>query len=523
MFVFRNYTIERFFPDGYHFSGYDDISHIPEDEDGYVWFYQPPLGVVNTKSAKEIDAFLQKFLMVVDSISPTKMIVALTMEQLYSVTLSENDYQLREAITRYNDGIIKASRTHQNIKVIDFSEFTTRYPLDELVDWKFYFISQMSPNPRLSTDFKKWFAMKVDQIAMKRKKCLVLDLDNTLWGGILGEDGLEGIKIGGDYPGNAFLCFQQGLLELSMNGVLLAACSKNNEQDVLELWERNPFIVLRKEHFAAYRINWHDKASNLKELADELNIGLESFVFVDDDRTERELIKQMLPMVAVPDFPLQPYNIPQFYKALVNDYFKVYAVTDEDKTKTEQYRANALRKQAGKSFVNLDEFLENLEIHLVIEKANNFNVPRIAQLTQKTNQFNLTSRRYTDTDIKERIAAGWQIWCMSVSDRFGDSGITGCIMMNGNEIDTLLLSCRILGKDIEYAFIKTILRLLKEQKLSSVTARYIPTAKNAQVNDFYDRCGFCCVSKGKNGEKTYVLKLDEIDLKIKKHYKIGLK
>ena len=146
------------------------------------------------------------------------------------------------------------------------------------MDWKFYFLSQMGLNPRLANDFKAWLAKKLDQVALKRKKCLVLDLDNTLWGGVLGEDGIDGIKIGGDYPGKAFLYFQEALLELSKSGVILTVCSKNNEQDVLEAWEKNPFIVLKKEHFAACRINWQDKATNIRELAEELNLGLDSFV-----------------------------------------------------------------------------------------------------------------------------------------------------------------------------------------------------------------------------------------------------
>jgi FkbH-like protein len=430
---------------------------------------------------------------------------------------------LQQAIGEYNAHLIEAEKNHSNLKVLDFSEFTRNYPVVDLLDWKFYFISQMGMNPKLTKDFRAWWDRKLESIALKRKKCIVLDLDNTLWGGVLGEDGISGIKIGGDYPGKAFLFFQKSLLELSKAGVILTVCSKNNEADVLEAWEKNPFMVLRKEHFAAYRINWNDKATNIRELAEELNIGLDSFVFVDDNPTERELIRQMLPMVSVPEFPTQPYELPSFFKGIVDSYFKVYSITEEDKQKTEQYKANAARTREQNAYGDFASFLESLDIQMTIEAANEFNIPRIAQMTQKTNQFNLTTRRYTDSDIKGFLVNGWKIWCLSVADRFGDNGITGTIFVSDDTIDTLLLSCRILGKGIETAFLKCVLGILKKQGIKKVRADYLPTPKNAQVSDFYDRCGFTCVDLAANGEKSYDIDLDNADLQIEKYYHITLK
>ena len=523
MFVFRNNTIERFFSQDYEFSGYDDVSFIPEDADGYIWFYQSPIKFDNGLLADEINACIQKFRYVMGKIDPNKTVIAFTMDSVYAVPLVDGDFRMIEAIARYNLGLLAAVKIHSNLKVLDIAEFTRQYPAKELMDWKFYFLSQMGLNPRLANEFKVWFAKKLDQIALKRKKCLVLDLDNTLWGGVLGEDGIDGIKIGGDYPGKAFLYFQEALLELSKYGVILTICSKNNEQDVLEAWEKNPYIVLKKEHFSAYRINWRDKATNIKELAEELNLGLDSFVFIDDNPTERELVKQMLPMVAVPDFPAQPYDFLLFFKSLVEDNFKVYAITDEDRKKTEQYKANALRSESQKQFADFETFLRNLDIHLTIEAANEFNIQRIAQMTQKTNQFNLTTRRYTDADIKAMLAEQWKVYCVSVADRFGDSGITGCIFVNGNEIDSFLLSCRVLGKGIETAFMKRILEVLKAEGVEIIKAKYIPTAKNAQVKSFYENCGFDCVSESDSGEKEYVANLREMDLNVKDYYKIEMK
>ena len=533
MFVFRNNTVERFFPKDYAFSGYDDISSVPTDVDGYVWFYQLPVKYNMEILCSEIRGYSQKFLFVLAQVDRAKPFIALTMdENAYSVPFASGT-ELMATVAEYNAVLVQAEVEHSNVKLLDIREFTRQYPASEVFDWKFWFISQMGMNPKVTKSFMDWFGHKLEQIALKRKKCLVLDLDNTLWGGVLGEDGIEGIKLGGDYPGKAFHYFQEALLELSKSGVILTVCSKNNEADVLEAWEKNPFMVLKKDQFATWRINWTDKATNIKELADELNLGLDSFVFIDDNPTERELIKQMLPMVSVPEFPAQPYELPVFFKEVVEKYFRVYSVTSEDKKKTEQYRANAQRAQAQRSFVDFDAFLESLDIQITIEAANEFNIPRIAQMTQKTNQFNLTTKRYTDADVRIFLQNGWKIWCISVADKFGDNGITGCIIIKPNdnhndnhvdvEIDTFLLSCRILGKGIEKAFIKKIMALLKESGIASVKAVYLPTAKNAQVADFYDRCSFTCTAENADGSKNYLVDLTKADLENEKYYHIKLK
>lgn len=522
-YVFRNNTMERFFSNDYAFSGYDDISVVPRDVEVYVWWYQVPIKYEQNVLAEELNGYTQKFSFVLQQIDSKKTVIALTMDILYSVPFTEDNYTVTQAVDSYNTFLYDSERHYPNLKVIDLREFTRQYTSLELIDWKFYFISQMGINPKLSKPFKVWWERKIDSIAMKRKKCLVLDLDNTLWGGVLGEDGVEGIQIGSDYPGKAYLYWQEALLQLSRSGVILAVCSKNNERDVLEAWERNPFIVLKKDSFSAYRINWQDKATNIKELADELNIGLDSFVFIDDNPTERELIKQTLPMVSVPDFPGQPYMLPVFFKQLVDDYFKVYSITDEDRKKTEQYKANAYRVQAQKSFADFDKFLESLDIQITIEAANEFNIQRIAQMTQKTNQFNLTTKRYTDADVRGLVDAGWNIWCISVADKFGDNGITGCVMVNGNKIDSFLLSCRILGKGIEVAFAKRLLFLLSKKGYSNLKAKYIPTAKNAQVKDFYERVGFVCLAENEDGSKDYEIDIALADLSVKDYYHVTIK
>jgi FkbH-like protein len=532
VFVFRNNTIERFFPKCYDFSGYGDISNTPVDAEGYVWFYQLPVKYDQGVLAEEIGDYSRKLGLVLSQIDNAKQVVALTMEWMYAVTFTDDDHRLRSAIEDYNASLYALAKRHANLKVIDFGEFTRQYSAQELTDWKFYLTSQMVLNPALRKAFWGWFSKKMDDIALKRKKCLVIDLDNTLWGGVLGEEGINGIQTGSDYPGTAFHLFQEGLLELSKHGVILTVCSKNDEDAVFDVWERNPFLVLRKEHFVAWRINWKDKATNIKEIAKELNIGLDSMVFVDDDPRERELIRQQLPIVEVPDFPVQPYELPVFFQKLVNDYFKVYSITQEDREKTQQYKDNASRIQAQQDFCCFKDYLKSLDIHLTIEKADEYNMLRIAQMTQKTNQFNLTTKRYTDGDVRRFLNEGWMIWCLSVADRFGDNGITGCMMVKPTpdpsqkgrvfEIDTFLLSCRIMGKDIEYAFVRQVLAIMKCQDVRTVIASYIPTAKNRQTAEFYDKCGFTLESEH-GGVKYYALSLDDADITTEDYYQIVVK
>lgn len=523
-FIYRNNTVEPFFGGmDVCFSGYDDISFVSPDADGYIWFYQVPFGFEQDKVIEEISAFKDKLALLLLQIPPYKDLLIFSLVDLMPFRFTESNWDIQEAIESYNHQIIELSRIHPNVKVLDYSSFTNHYSLEQLFDWRFYFISQMGMNPKLAIDFNHWFTDKLRGIRLERKKCLVLDLDNTLWGGVLGEDGINGIKIGGDYPGKAFHYFQEGLVELSKKGIILAICSKNNEQDVLEVWERNPFVKLTREYISAYRINWQNKADNICELSQELNIGLDSFVFVDDNPTERELVRLALPMVEVPEFPKHPYMLPSFLIALNNSYFKVYSITDEDKKKTEQYKQNADRVREQKKFTNFSEYLRSLDIELVVSPMDEFTISRVAQMTQKTNQFNLTTHRYEESDLLRFVNDGWLIYCLSVSDKFGDNGVTGAILLkplcHGYEIDTLLLSCRILGKNIETAFLSTVLNYLNQKGVHEIKSAYLPTAKNGQVAYFYDKVGFTLESQDEFGNKYYHLSINENRI-IESYYKI---
>ena len=523
-FVFRNSTVEFFFGNGWECSGYGDISVVPQGAGMSLWWYTLPIKPNRAAVASEVSGFPVKLRLVLERAGRAKTFIALTVDEPYAFKLADSDWSVEDAVASCNAGYRALCADFPNLKVIDIREFTSAFPHGEIMDWKFHFMAQAGMNPKFAPKFRQWLARKIDSIALKRKKCLVVDLDNTLWGGVLGEDGMDGIKIGGGYPGNAFLFFQEGLKELARGGVILAACSKNNEQDVLEAWEKNPFMALRKDDFAAWRINWNDKASNLRELASELNIGLDSMVFADDSPVERELVRRALPEVEVPDFPAQPYGLAGFLAELAARYFSVYALTDEDRAKTSQYKANAMREREKKTFSDMGSFLESLGMKLVIEPANSFSIPRIAQMTQKTNQFNLTTRRCTEDEVRGLLSSGWRIFTLSVSDKFGDSGITGCAMVTPEGmIDTFLLSCRVLGRGIEDEFLKCVCRMMKKQGLRTLRAEYSPSPKNGQVAGFYVKNGFDYAGSPDGAAREYSLDLASASLEASPRYRIETK
>ena len=523
-FIFRNYTIEPFFQTiEASFSGYEDMAFIDETADAYIWFYLSPIRANNADVAREIDHYSAMLDMVRHRLDPAKPFFVFSIKPIFNVCYRTSDHTLEDATDRYNRQIRQMAETRQNVKLIPISHFFDNFSAKELIDWKYYSLAQMPLNPKLANAFSQWFLRQVDIAGMRRKKCIVADLDNTLWGGILGEDGIDGIKMDGDYPGSAYRFFQQYLLELAQNGILLAICSKNNEADVGEVWEQHPALLVKKEHISAYKINWNDKASNIKEIAEKLNIGLESIVFIDDNPAEREWVRHTLPEVSVPDFPSQPYLYPEFAKTLTDNYFSTYRLTDEDLSKTQQYKQNAERQNFQSCFEDYDSYLRNLEIKLTIEPMDNFNIVRMAQMTQKTNQFNLTTHRYTETDLLSLAQKGAWIVGLRAKDRFGEYGMTGLAIMeiNGNKaiIDTLLLSCRILGKKIEEDFLHHLLLKLKDKGISNVEATYCKTTKNAQTADFYDSMGFLATNHTEE-TTTYHLPLEEYKTETSTRYKI---
>ncbi len=386
--------------------------------------------------------------------------------------------------------------------VFDFSGFCSHIGHIQAEDYKMAYLvkSQLSyPATKL---LAREYMRYILPLMSRSRKCLVLDLDNTLWGGIAGEDGISGIRLDLSGPGRCYYDFQEEILNLYDKGILLALNSKNNQEDALDIIEKHPHMLLRKHFFSCLKVNWQDKATNMKEIANELNIGLDSLVFFDDNPVERDYIKKAFPEVLVIDVPDEPGRYCDALKRMPE--FEKLDVTDEDRKRNEMVGQNCKRIQCQKSFRSLEEYLASLETEITVIKADDFNIPRISQLTLKTNQFNMTTKRYQVSDIKRMLEAGdYIINCCSVSDRFGDNGITGCciVKLEGCTavIDTFLLSCRVLGRNVEYVFLGAVVKQLREMNMERIIAEYLPTEKNKANSGFYTRAGFTEVSADERG------------------------
>jgi FkbH-like protein len=343
-------------------------------------------------------------------------------------------------------------------------------------------------------------------------KCLVLDLDNTVWGGVIGDDGMEGIELGQGSPlGEAYVAFQDYARELSRRGVILAVCSKNDEANAVEPFEKHPEMVLRRGDIASFVANWSDKAANIRAIAEELNIGLDSLVFVDDNPFERDLVRQELPMVAVPEVSDDPAGYPI---ALADaGYFEGLSVTDEDRERTSQYHGNKARDALKASTTDLPAYLRGLEMQLIVKAFDRLGLRRIVQLINKSNQFNLTTRRYTDEDViavmADPEAFGLQL---RLVDRFGDNGVIaiviGRLQMNKDLlIDTWLMSCRVLGRQVEPTTLNLIAQRAAQLGARRLVGEYIPTRKNGMVKDHYAKLGFTIMETDAAGGSRGVLDL----------------
>lgn len=345
----------------------------------------------------------------------------------------------------------------------------------------------------------------------RAKKCLVLDCDNTLWGGIIGEDGLAGIRLGGAYPGSAYVAFQKAILNLYHRGILLALCSKNNENDVWEVFDRHPDMVLKREHLAAWRLNWRDKPENLQELAAELQLTLDALVFADDNPFEIDLVRRLLPSVTV--LPLPPDRPHEYAELLAAcGLFDTLTVSAEDRARTAMIRAEAERRALQSRAADFEEYLRSLDLRVTLAPADEMSIPRIAQLTQRTNQFNLTTRRYNEEQIRALAQSpDAQVFSLRLADRFGDSGLVGvCILRHQNTdvwVDTFLLSCRVLGRRVEEVFLLECLRRARERGARRAVGEYIPTPKNGQTADFYPRMGFSPLEEKEDGTRRFALDL----------------
>ncbi len=403
------------------------------------------------------------------------------------------------ALTRFAEGVRALGELSPRVDVVDWDWHVRTTGWDALCDARLWYVARMRLAPAGCAVLAELVARHLAATRGRVRKVLALDCDGVLWGGIVGEAGLAGVEVGGDGVGLAFQDLQRQLLLLRETGVVLVTCSKNNPDDAYEVFERRPEMVLRREHLAAERVNWQDKATNLRELAEELDLGLDSFVFLDDNPVERDWVRQACPEVLVPDLPDEPADRVAFVRSA--PWFVRMRTTEADRTRSESYRDQRHRRELQGSAASFDDFLASLEQQISIEPLHDGTLARATQLCQRTNQFNLTTRRYTAADL-ERLAddESHELYTLSVRDRFGDSGLTGfaILRLDGADavVDTLLLSCRVLGRRVEDALLGFLADRARAGGASSLVGLYEPTAKNAQVADFYLRRGFAADGEG---------------------------
>jgi len=377
----------------------------------------------------------------------------------------------------------------KQVYVVDFDGVASRHGKSRCLNYEMYYRGSFGISESFLPAVADEYMGYIKALKNLTRKCIVLDLDNTLWGGIIGEDGIDGIQLGKDPPGNAFVDFQRLLLNYYSRGIILAINSKNNYDDAIKVIRDSPHMILREKNFAAMRINWQDKVENMIELAKEINIGLDTMVFVDENPHEREQVRQALPQVLVVDMPSSPFLFRQVLEDL-ND-FNTLALTEEDKMRGEMYYASRMRSEFQKSMVSLEDFLMSLEMKAVVKQADDLSLPRVTSLVNKTNQFNLTTRRYTTNEIKKMKEEKdkFSLYTLQVIDRFGDEGIVGVAIVRKElktwVIDSFLMSCRVIGRKLETAFVASILADAKRSSVSTIIGEYIPTKKNEPAKSFY--------------------------------------
>jgi FkbH-like protein len=409
-------------------------------------------------------------------------------------------------LLRLNAEFAKYARSHAHLLINDILYLCAQVGLEGWLGNGYWYNFHMALSPTATAALANNVAAMVKAIYGKSKKCLVLDLDNTLWGGIIGDDGVQNLVLGRDHPvGEAFLDFQRYVKDLQRRGVILAACSKNDAENA-EGGFSHPDSILKLEDFSAFKANWNPKPENIREIAAELNIGLDSMVFVDDNPAERALVAQELPEVAVPDVGS---DVSSFAEILEHEaYFEVHKLVQDDLGRSAYYNSNAERKASQSSFCNYGEFLASLEMMAEIGPFLPAYLERITQLINKTNQFNLTTRRYTSAEVEAitRDPAFITLYGR-LTDKFGDNGLVsvliGRVFDNAVELDLWLMSCRVLNREMELAMFDALIEQCQARGIRKIVGVYIPTKKNRMVAGHYSSLGFSPMGENSDGRERW--------------------
>jgi FkbH-like protein len=416
-----------------------------------------------------------------------------------------------------NTRLERAFQNNKQVFIFDLNEVASKYGKDNYINYPMYYRGALLFNEAFLHLVSYELMGYIKALKSKTRKCIVIDLDGTLWGGIIGEDGLDGIKLNVNYPGNEFVDFQRSILSLHNRGIILAVNSKNNLEDAFEVFQKHPYMLIKEKNLASYRINWQDKVQNLIDLAKDINIGLDSIIFIDDNPVERERVKASLPEVQVVEMPSSSALYRKTLEKL-ND-FNTLSFTKEDLHRSEMYFARRKRQDLEQQIQSIDEFIKTLEIVAEINYINEFSLSRVVSLLNRTNQFNLTTKRYTETEVKQMSDKRnkFLIYTLRVQDKFGDEGIVGVAIVRKDSmeswfIDSFLMSCRVIGRKIESTFLYKVIKDAQQGKVRNIEAEYIPTKKNVLVKDFYQQHGFELIEE--KDDKSTRWKLDVLNVKV---------
>lgn len=410
---------------------------------------------------------------------------------------------LRATIGELNAAIAAASRARSRLRIHDVENAAAWVGRRQFFDERSWDLWKapcaLEHLPRVARNIADIVLALRGRVA----KCVVTDLDNTLWGGVIGDDGVDGIALSahGGGAGESFVRLQRFLKQLSQRGILLAVCSKNDESTALAPFREHPDMVLRREDIAMFVANWEDKASGLRRIQAELNIGLDSIVFLDDNPFERNLVRELLPEVIVPELPEDPAGFVTFLSEL--NLFETAYVSDEDRQRARLYQREAQRREAASGCASVEEYLRSLDMQATLARFDGFHLPRIAQLMQRSNQFNLCTRRLSEAQCGAlAIDPGHLPLYVCLADRFGDHGLISVVVLERSAeallIRDWLMSCRVLGRGVEQLLMNYVVARAAEFGVARVVGKYIPTPKNAMVRDFYAQFGFTRREAGAN-------------------------
>lgn len=411
------------------------------------------------------------------------------------INIFQNNLTLTEleVINKLNEKVKKIGQKFSAVYIYDYNSFVLENGFTNIIDKKLWYMSKIPFKLEYQSKLIQSYIKAIKPIYKTSSKCLVLDLDNTLWGGILGEDNIESVKLSDQFPGNIYKDFQKFVLNLREIGVLLAIASKNNLKDVLDFMNRNDDCLIKEKHLSSIKVNWNEKAQNIKEIANELNIGLDAIVFFDDNPIEREWVRTQLPQVTVLETPKNPI----YYKDCIikSCVFDKISITEEDRKRSFLYADEKKRKKHQKSFKNYDDFIKNLNMVITIKEVSKSEMKRVTQLTNKVNQFNLTTKRLDESQILQFIETNNKIFGIRLKDKFGDLGLVGVLTTKTVKkhichIDNFLLSCRALGRKVENETINFLLSYLKKNYFTEVKGTFNLSKKNMQAKDFYKNIGF---------------------------------